>query len=925
MRITQGMMTKNFLSDLAVIQRDIARLQQMAATGRAFERPRDNPSAVATSLDLRAALAYLNQYRRNSDDGLSRLSFTETVVYGVNIQLQRVRELTVQGANTYLTRQDRRAIALETDQLLEQVITLAVSNYRGRYIFSGYKSLTESFALNSNTDDALTNSVTYRGDSGIINRNIGIGRDLGINFSGKEVFLEQTYEMTGKQLSGEPLGFSGVFEINEQLFVVSQAMTIADVRDRINANTETEVRATVTGDHRLVLTSLNSSYAIKVREISGSVLEDLGILPQGAFNLAQSGPALPLIDSRGAIHTSAPVIYPITLTTATQDMVVTLGGAANDGFTQTEVLTLDAITYSSSAEMAAELQKKADLAFGDQKLIVIDLGGGVLEIETFVQSGAVLVGDLVLGGTTSDGTVDTVSDILGFNAVPSVPEVADTPGFDGNDRFTIDLGLGAFRTIGDEEPLDLPLVEINIDAAVALTIDDLVIEINEKILASRLLSGLVEAVNDGGRLRIQTTKQGGSVVAQDLILANAVLGPVAPPTDTLGALGFYVDPLTGVSDPPVPAIVFSTAPFPPGIGAIVAGFNDQLAIDLGPGASNDGTNPPAETITLTPGIYGTAAALAAEINAQIGLSPVLKNAVVATVRSAGGFDFVDIETTNVGSRVQADDLVLSDIVAGTLANLGLLAATTPGGGSADGQGIIELPHNIIDTLIKIRDELFGYAAPTSRLVDLRTEDGASLGLTPGDTITINSDGSSLSFIVQRFTTMQDLADRIEEQLGFQLEVQVLRDGRIEVFNPGTNVVNGISIEAFNQKGGDVALFEEAMSGISGKLVFNAKLRSETVYEDSRFERLTQRIGDMDDGAETILSTLAEIGSRHRRLEMTLAQSDSVEVTLLQIQTKNDFVDMAETIIRLKAKENVLLAALGTGARILTPSLFDFLR
>jgi flagellin-like hook-associated protein FlgL len=397
-----------------------------------------------------------------------------------------------------------------------------------------------------------------------------------------------------------------------------------------------------------------------------------------------------------------------------------------------------------------------------------------------------------------------------------------------------------------------------------------------------------------------------------------------PATDTLGALGFYVNQITGISAPPVPATVYSTAAYPPGVGAIVAGVNDQFSIQLGARSSIDGRIPDPVTLTLTPGAYGTAAALAAEINNQISLSADLKNVVLAVVRPGGPPDYVDIQTVNTGSRVQADDLILSDVIPGTLANLGLTGPTTPGGGSAAGQGIIEEPQNIVDTIIQIRDELFGYAARGSRLTDLVDVDSQSLGLFPGSTIRIWSDGSYQDVTVQRFTTMDDLADQIERKLGFQLEVNVLRDGRIEVFNPTTTVINDIRIEAFDSNNNHIQAFEKMLEPIQGKLVYRSQLTSETLYEDDRFQNLTTRIGDVDDGFETILSTLAQIGSRTQRMEMTQNQNATAQVNLISMQSANDGADMAQVITDLKEAENVLNAALGIGARVIPPSLFDFL-
>jgi flagellin-like hook-associated protein FlgL len=933
-RVSTQLLTNNYLNDLRRTQVQMERLLKQSQTGKAFERPRDNPSAVSTSLNLKSAISAITQYNRNVDDGKSRLDYTETNISEVDTMLQRARELTVQASNTYLTQTDRNAIALELDQLMEHIVSLSNASYRGRYIYSGYETLSEAFQINSNTADGLTNSVTYRGDMGSIARNIGTNRDLAVNFIGKDVFLSQTYELNGRQLSGQTLGYNGAFELNDQLFIVTPGMTVTDIRDMINKNTKCEVFADVSGDYRLSLTSLNSSNAIRASDISGSVLDDLGILPRGAYNYAQAAPAaVPMVDSRGAIHEGnlvPPLAFPLTLGTANQDMVVTLAGAANDNFTQTEVLKLDAKTYNSLNELQAEIQKKADSAFGEERLLVNTAelpplsGNFFLELETYAQNSNVMGTDLRVGGTAPDGTVDTASALLGFNAVAGVEENADTAGVDGNDRFIIDLGLTAYITTGAEAPLNLDPVELNLDAtqvntAGVIDVNKTVDEINRQILNNKYLSGLVHAENDSGRLKIVTTKKDGSIAASDMTLSNAVGGVPVPATDTLGSLGFYVNQTTGESAPPVPATVFGTAVFPL---VVTTGINDRFRIDLGPSASLDGTDPPAVDITLGNGVYAAASDLALELNNQFSLSATLKDRVYAVVNAITGA--VDIVTAETGSKVQSVDLTLTDITPGALANIGLNAPTTPGGGTTGGQGDITEAHNMIDTLISTRDELFGYAAPESRLVDLLDESGNNLGLFPGYKIVISSDGTSKEFVVQRFTTMQDLADQIESKLGFQLEVKVLRDGTIQIFNPTSTVVNDVKIEAFDGQGATVDAFNEKFASISGRMFYRTTLSSQAVSEDERFQNMTDRIADVDDAFETVLSVLAQLGSKTKRLEMTLDQNENVSVNLSTIQTSNDFVDLAEIITRLKEQENVLNAALGIGSRILPATLFDYL-
>jgi len=300
MRVTSGLLMENFLRDLSLVQQRLADLQHKTATGRKFTRPQDAPAAVATSMNLDSVLAFLNQYNRNIEDGTSRLSFTETALSDANQQIQRVRELTVQGASTYLTRNDRGALALEINQLFESVAALGNSNFRGNYIFSGWETLTKTFSFNYQTGSSHMSSVTFRGDTGQIYRNIQVGQDLDVNLNGKDVFLQKTYTLTSKQLGGGPLGFAGTVIINGRSFLIDATDTLTAIRDKINADPAAEVYARIDRNFVLKLESLNSSDPIKVSDQSGTVLEDMGILPQGAFNLARTAPALPLIDSTGA-------------------------------------------------------------------------------------------------------------------------------------------------------------------------------------------------------------------------------------------------------------------------------------------------------------------------------------------------------------------------------------------------------------------------------------------------------------------------------------------------------------------------------------------------------------------------------------------------------------------------------------------------
>ena len=95
------------------------------------------------------------------------------------------------------------------------------------------------------------------------------------------------------------------------------------------------------------------------------------------------------------------------------------------------------------------------------------------------------------------------------------------------------------------------------------------------------------------------------------------------------------------------------------------------------------------------------------------------------------------------------------------------------------------------------------------------------------------------------------------------------------------------------------------------------------YDDT--ETLQTMMGTIDKHIESVLGARAQVGSRQNRLELTVDRFESQEIAYADILNKTKGVDIAETIMKLKNEENVYRIALATGARIIQPTLMDFLR
>jgi len=92
----------------------------------------------------------------------------------------------------------------------------------------------------------------------------------------------------------------------------------------------------------------------------------------------------------------------------------------------------------------------------------------------------------------------------------------------------------------------------------------------------------------------------------------------------------------------------------------------------------------------------------------------------------------------------------------------------------------------------------------------------------------------------------------------------------------------------------------------------------------------QRIGGdglrgIDDAVEALTAHLAEIGSKDSRLQITEQRLEYERPEYISFFSKEVDLDITEAIMDLKMLEHVHQAATGTAARIIRPTLLDFLR
>ncbi len=139
--------------------------------------------------------------------------------------------------------------------------------------------------------------------------------------------------------------------------------------------------------------------------------------------------------------------------------------------------------------------------------------------------------------------------------------------------------------------------------------------------------------------------------------------------------------------------------------------------------------------------------------------------------------------------------------------------------------------------------------------------------------------------------------------GFESNVE------IEVFDSVSLRVNTNAAEMFKD-------IDKLFDGL------NAKVASGEADDDINFG---EAISNIDKQLDVVLTKRADIGARSNRAELMHNRLEMQEGAAKKQRSLNEDVDMEKAITEMITSESIHRAALSVGARIIQPSLVDFLR
>ena len=141
----------------------------------------------------------------------------------------------------------------------------------------------------------------------------------------------------------------------------------------------------------------------------------------------------------------------------------------------------------------------------------------------------------------------------------------------------------------------------------------------------------------------------------------------------------------------------------------------------------------------------------------------------------------------------------------------------------------------------------------------------------------------------------------ETKIEFEIAPGITIDVNVISYNPDDSPQEGLFMPIFN-----------ALQELYGELV------DDTGDPDIPLQ-------DLDNSLDNVLRKISELGGKQNRVELARERMLDLQLSLTRILSEEQDLDYAEAIMELKMEEFAYRTALAVGARIIQPSLVDFLR
>ncbi len=260
-------------------------VQNQIASQNRIQELRDDPAAAAHATRYASYLTRLQRYSDNIAYAQNRHRESEVYMQETVGILQKVRELALQGANGTYTLQDRRAMAAEVNQLLNQLVETAnARGADGTMLFAGDRTQTTPFrAIEgriSGFDEPVVTQVNYLGTVHQNSTEVADGAYIPLNFPGNKVFWAENQQVfSSVDATGYVVQQDSVIRVDDTDVQLRAGDNIYSIISKIN-DAGVAVRAKLDAIQNSLVLETTSPHQLWLEEGEGRVLRDLGVLSE---------------------------------------------------------------------------------------------------------------------------------------------------------------------------------------------------------------------------------------------------------------------------------------------------------------------------------------------------------------------------------------------------------------------------------------------------------------------------------------------------------------------------------------------------------------------------------------------------------------------------------------------------------------------
>ncbi|MBO4705228.1 MAG: flagellar hook-associated protein 3 [Spirochaetaceae bacterium] len=296
-RISTNMGTNELQRNMRKQEYRLNKLNNQLGNQQRIQNLRDDPIAAGHLVRYQSYVSRINQFTKNAQTLTDKLTVAEGYIDQSVQILQRVREMAVQGANGIYSQEDLKNMAVEVDELLKELVQNGNAvNSEGSAIFGGTSTNRTAFdVISGPVDGSSVSYITEVHYNGSIDGNkFEVDENAYIDFvpAGNRIFWAENQQLySERDATGYRVANDSVISIDGKEIKINAGDNVYSIIAKIN-NSDVAIKASIDPLTNGLNLSTTDAHQLWLRDESGSVLNDLGIIKDATqrppYNLATS-------------------------------------------------------------------------------------------------------------------------------------------------------------------------------------------------------------------------------------------------------------------------------------------------------------------------------------------------------------------------------------------------------------------------------------------------------------------------------------------------------------------------------------------------------------------------------------------------------------------------------------------------------------